>query len=96
LIVCTGRPKLLADDVTARYRRMVLQQQEVLRDETDRTRTRQILADMLGQVTIGRDLETGETFAELEEPAERLLVAAVGESLRLVAGAGFEPTTFGL
>lgn len=89
-------PKLLADDVAARYRRMVLQLQEVLRDESDRTRTRQILADMLGQVTIGRDLETGETFAELEEPAERLLVAAVGESLGLVAGAGFEPTTFGL
>ena len=85
-----------ADDVTARYRRMVLQLQEVLRDESDRTRTRQILTDMLGQVKIGRDLETGETFAELEDPAERLLVAAVGESLRLVAGAGFEPTTFGL
>ena len=76
-----------ADDVTARYRRMVLQLQEVLRDESDRTRTRQILTDMLGQVKIGRDLETGETFAELEDPAERLLVAAVGESLRLVAGA---------
>jgi len=39
-----------ADDVTARYRRMVLQLQEVLRDESDRTRTRQILTDMLGQV----------------------------------------------
>ncbi|WP_235581158.1 MULTISPECIES: recombinase family protein [unclassified Rhizobacter] len=89
-------PKLVVDDVTARYRRMVSQLQEVLRDESDRTRTRQILTDMLGQVTIGRDLETGETFAELEDPAERLLVAAVGESLRLVAGAGFEPTTFGL
>lgn len=75
------------DDVTTRYRRLVLQLQNVLEEETDRDRTRQLLADMLGQVTIGRDSETGETFAELDEPAERLLLAAVGESLEVVAGA---------
>ena len=83
------------DDVTARYKRMVLRLQETLDGLDDRARTRQILADMLGPVTIGRG-EDGEVFAELEEPAERLLAAVAGESLGLVAGAGFEPTTFGL
>ena len=82
------------DDVVGNYRRQVLSLEEALTDDNDRIRTRQILADMLGTVTIGR--EGGETFAELDEPAERLLIAAVGESLGLVAGAGFEPTTFGL
>jgi hypothetical protein len=38
-------------------------------------------------VTVGRDQETGEPFAELDEPADRLLFAAVGESLGVVAGA---------
>jgi hypothetical protein len=40
--------------------------------------------------------ETGESFAELENFTERPLIAIVGKSLKLVAGAGFEPTTFGL
>jgi site-specific DNA recombinase len=75
---------------------MVLQLQHVLNDEGDRQRTRLILAEMLGPVTLLRDQETGENFAELDEPAERLLVQAVGESLKVVARAGFEPATFGL
>lgn len=71
----------LIDDVTARYRRLVLQLQDVLNEHGDRQRTRQILADMLGPVTLIRDLESGENYAELEEPAERLLLATVSESL---------------
>lgn len=77
----------LVDDVTARYKRMVLELQRVLTEEADRQQTRQILADMLGPVTLLRDRETGESFAELDEPAERLLSAAVGESLKVVARA---------
>ena len=84
----------IIDDVTARYRRMMLQLKEVLAGEGDLARTRHILADMLGVVTIGRD-DAG-VYADLEEPAERLLVAVAGESLGLVARAGFEPATFGL
>jgi len=58
----------------------------VLRDE-DRERTRAILADLLGQVTVVH--EGREVFAELEDPAQRLLLAAGGsaESLGGVAGA---------
>lgn len=72
------------NDVTGRYKRMLLQLQQVLEGE-DRDRTRQILAEMIGPVTVLQ--EGGEPFAELEEPAERLLLAAVGESLNVVAGA---------
>jgi DNA invertase Pin-like site-specific DNA recombinase len=82
----------LVADVTARYRRLVLQLQQVLEQETDRDRTRAILADMIGTVVIGRDQATGEPYADLEEPAERLMLSAVGESLGVVAGARFRPT----
>lgn len=77
-------------DALARYRRHVLDLQRALTDGAgaeDLTRTREILAAMLGTVVIGRDAATGEDYADLEEPAERLLLAAVGESLGMVAGA---------
>ncbi len=82
-------------DVMGRYKRLVLNLQTVLEEDKDRDRTRQMLADMLGTVVVGRD-KAGKAFADLDEPAERLLLKAVGESLKVVAGAGFEPTTFGL
>lgn len=87
-------PATMISDITARYRRLVMQLQTVLEEEKDRDRTRQLLADIMGSVTIGRD-EAG-TYAEMEKPADRLLLQAMGGSLGLVAGAGFEPTTFGL
>lgn len=78
-------------DVVASYRRQVVDLQRVLTDgataTVDLARTRELLATMLGPVAIGRDATTGENYAELEEPAERLLQAAVGESLGMVAGA---------
>ncbi len=87
-------PRQVIDDITARYRRQMLELQRVLEEDADRDRTRALLADMLGPVLIGRDADTGETWAEIEKPAERLLL--LGGSLKVVAGAGFEPTTFGL
>jgi hypothetical protein len=50
-------------------------------------------AGTLGPVLIGRDADTGETWAEMEKPAERNALSGFHV---LVAGAGFEPTTFGL
>lgn len=85
--------QVVIDDVTARYKRMMMRLKNVLEDE-DRDRTRQILAEMIGTVTVVHD-DSG-IYAELEEPAARMLVACAGKSLGLVAGAGFEPTTFGL
>jgi site-specific DNA recombinase len=87
-------PRQVIDGITARYRRKILELQRVLEEDADRDRTRALLADMLGPVLIGRDADTGETWAEIEKPAERLLL--LGGSPGLVAGAGFEPTTFGL
>lgn len=81
---------LPAANVLARYRSQVLDLQRVLTKgdmAADLTRTREVLAAMLGPVVIGRDPATGEDYAEIEEPAERLLLAAVGESLGVVAGA---------
>ena len=86
----------MADQVVNDYRRTMLQLKDALSVTGDRDRTRQILADMLGAVTLLKDRETGESFAEFEEPAERLLLAAVGAPLGMVARAGFEPATFGL
>lgn len=84
---------VLLSKVGARYRRMLLQLDQVLLDE-DRDRTRAILADIVGPVTIVH--EGGEVFAELEEPAARMLVAAGGGSLGGVAGArNFSRSTAG-
>jgi DNA invertase Pin-like site-specific DNA recombinase len=71
-------------DVGARYRRLLLQFRQVLEDE-DRDRTRTLLADIIGPVTVVH--EAGGVFADLEEPAARLLFAVAGESLGRVAGA---------
>jgi hypothetical protein len=86
----------MVDRVVTDYRRTMLQLQEALSHDDDRQRTRQILADMLGAVTLLKDSGTGESFAEFEEPAERLLLAVSGQPLGRVARAGFEPATFGL
>ena len=64
---------------------MLLQLSDVLRSD-DLERTRTLIADMLGPITIVRDDEG--TWAEMAKPADRLLVQAMGGSLKLVAGAG--------
>ncbi len=80
------RPAVDLDGLAARWRRMVMDLGGVLAGE-DRERARGLLADLLGPVTIGTDAATGDVYAELDEPAERLLVQAVGAPLRVVAGA---------
>jgi site-specific DNA recombinase len=83
------------DEVVAPYRESVLRLQHLLEGEEDRDQVRSLLGQLLGPVVIGVD-EQG-SWAEMEKPAERLLLqAAGGGSLGLVAGAGFEPATFGL
>lgn len=79
-------PALDLDGLTARWRRMVLDLGGVLAGD-DRERARGLLADILGPVTIGTDAATGDVYADLDEPAERLLVQAVGAPLGVVAGA---------
>ena len=83
----------MLQDIMARYSRLMMKLQDVLKDG-DIARSRELLSDLLGPITLRRD-DDGVAWAEFEEPAERLMLAN-GESLGLVAGAGFEPTTFGL
>lgn len=54
------------------------------RYSTDRQRTRELLAELLGPVTLTRD-DTGD-WAEMEEPAARVALAG-STPLTVVAGA---------
>lgn len=76
----------LMRDVAAHYKQLMLDLRSALDKETDRERTRRLLADLLGEVIVGRD-EDG-AFADLADPATRLLSAASGGTyITLVAGA---------
>jgi len=66
---------------------------EALEDESDRDHTRALLAELLGPVRLVR--EGKYLWAEMEEPATRLLVAG-STPTKVVAGARFELATFGL
>ncbi|MBW8846769.1 MAG: hypothetical protein JF607_17525 [Burkholderiales bacterium] len=84
----------LVTSVAADYRATMLDLKARLDGHPDRERTRELLSLVLGPVTLVRDAD-GVTWAQTTNPAEQLL-AAGGVSLTVVAGAGFEPTTFGL
>lgn len=86
-------PKL--DNVVGRYKALLLDLQARLEREDDRGRTRDLLSQLLGPVTVVRD-DDGTWWAEMQNPAEQLAAAGGISSLSVVAGAGFEPTTFGL
>jgi hypothetical protein len=60
----------------------------------DPDRARALLQDLLGEI---RFVEEGEeVWAEIRNRADHLLLAAGAASINVVAGAGFEPATFGL
>ena len=63
-------------------------------DDEDRAAVRTLLNQLMGSMVVKPTSEGVTTI--YEELAEHLLYTAVGESLGVVAGAGFEPTTFGL
>jgi site-specific DNA recombinase len=78
-------------DLVKRYKVKAMAMRAAL--EADVDQARKALRQCLGQIRVTR--EPGGTFADLVAGPERLLIAA-GGSLEVVAGAGFEPTTFGL
>lgn len=80
-------PALRVDEVMATWRPKLLALKAALAGEEDRDRTRAILAEVLGTVKVGRD-EQGRSYADMNEPAERLVLSAAGgSSLQVVAGA---------
>ena len=87
------RPPLTANQVLATYNRQLQELRKALEEESDRDHTRALLAELLGPTRLVR--EGKNLWAEMEEPATRLLVA--GSTLtEVVAGARFELATFGL
>jgi len=73
-------------DVIAQYKAMMIDLQRRLEAGDDRQRTRELLAQMMGKVTVVKG-EDGATYAEMQNPAEQLLAAGGVESLTVVAGA---------
>ncbi len=69
--------------VLAAYKRQLLQLREALSDEQHRDQARTLLASLLGRVVLTRDSE-GD-WAEMEEPAQRVLAGSAPSTL--VAGA---------
>ena len=63
-----------------------------LRDEVPKAR--EALQAAFGEIRLVPN--EGKVYAEFEDAAERLLVAVGGVQMGRVAGAGFEPATFGL
>jgi len=62
--------------------------------DADVQRARAAIAQLVGTITV-QQTEDG-IYAEMEARPDRVLLAATGAHLGLVAGAGFEPATFGL
>lgn len=77
-------PRAVVDDVVGRYKQQLVGLQAALEAEQDRDRTRKILADLLGPITLQRDPD-GSIWAQMRERAEQLAIA-VGAPLSLVAG----------
>jgi site-specific DNA recombinase len=77
-------PALTLAQLVAAYKRRMLALRDALERNEDRARTRELLAEMLGQVTLKRD-EAGD-WAEMEEPAQRVALAG-STPLTMVAGA---------
>ncbi len=92
--VQTSAPEWTVDAVMAQYRRVMMGLQAVLEGVDDRDLARNTLASAIGPLELVTD-ESGAVFVRTKEkPAVAL--TANGGYLEVVAGAGFEPTTFGL
>jgi site-specific DNA recombinase len=75
-----------------RVRALIAGLEGALRDEVPKAR--EALQAAFGEIKLVPN--EGKVYAEFEDAAERLLVAAGGVQIGRVAGAGFEPATFGL
>lgn len=77
-------PVPTAAEVAAAYKRRLLQLRAALEADSDRQRTRELLSELLGPVTLVRDADSD--WAEMEEPAARVALAGSTPST-VVAGA---------
>jgi site-specific DNA recombinase len=79
--------------ITKRVRDKVMELREALSGDAT-AEARQIIATLIGP--IGIELRDGAYFAAFDDVSERLLLSIGEVSPIVVAGVGFEPTTFGL
>jgi site-specific DNA recombinase len=85
-------PDIKIKDVMPRYRRLLADFQGALSEDIPKARG--ILKDYFQEIRL--EEQADGLYASLKENPTGLLLKAGGMSLELVAGAGFEPTTFGL
>ena len=78
------------DEVSKRIKKYAMNWKEALDDVQQ---ARKILSDLMGKIEI--KVKDDGIYAEYDNAAERLL-SCDGAYIPVVAGAGFEPTTFGL
>ncbi len=83
------------DRALSRYRGLLADVQKRLESTSDMARTREIVAQILGPITLLKDDE-GVTWAQMQNPAEQLIAVGGGPLLTVVAEARFELATFGL
>ena len=93
-ISASNEPSAIAGggEMKARIKRILVDLQNTLGSDTHRAR--KIIGDLFGDIKILK--ESDGIYAEYDNATEKLLIAAGGVSMNVVAGAGFEPTTFGL
>lgn len=72
-------PAVSADTIMAGYRRKAMELRQALEAPAELHRARQALEQGFGEVVVTRDAD-GAVYAELDEPPERLLIAA-GDSV---------------
>ncbi len=78
-------------EIASRIKRILLNLRNTL--DKDTQQARKIISDLFGDIQISKN-DDG-IYAEYDNATEKLLISG-GAYLNLVAGAGFEPTTFGL
>lgn len=83
-----GELEQAAAAVLANYRTALMDLKKGLEDHPDRQRTRELLRQMLGTVTLIRDAE-GVTWAQMQNPAEQLF--AVGGTAFIGGCGGAQP-----
>ena len=79
-------------EIASKMKKILNDLQSALAQDTKRAR--QIISELFGEIKV---IDSDDAlYVEYDNAAEKLIIACGGASLCVVAGAGFEPATFGL
>ncbi len=90
--VASPGAKLNHSEMVSKAKQTILNLQAALTGDVQTAR--KIIGNLMGEIRITEREKT--VYAEYDNATEKLVMASSGVSIGLVAGAGFEPTTFGL